>query len=246
MAKYRCPQCGAGHKDPPATCRLCGYVMDGTVDTVTPQKTAAPMKEKKGIGGMVLVGLGFVIGLGILAVVLGFTTGGLSYGRIRNKVGEWVPSLASKDDGWNQVADAEGGFTIDMPGEATADYVLYPPVENGRMVGWSAHIGTDTRLTVEYGKVIPVPGENAQATLNRLGDAWIYGTGEVDKRTDTTFQGYPALDYKIKNIPLFGKDASQRTIMFLKGQTLYVLQSQSIYSDNPSFPRFKDSMTFTT
>jgi len=34
--------------------------------------------------------------------------------------------------------------------------------------------------------------------------------------------------------------------MFLKGQTLYVLQSQSIYSDNPSFPRFKDSMTFTT
>ena len=246
MAKYRCPQCGAGHKDPPATCRLCGYVMDGTVSNVTLQKTAAPMKEKKGVGSVVLIGLALVLGIGILAVVLGFTSGGLSYGRIRNKVGEWVPALASKDDGWTQVTDTEGGFTIDMPGEATAISIVYAPVENGRMVGWSAHIGTDSQLSVQYGKIIPVPGENTQATLNRLGDAWIYGTGEVEKRTDTTFQGYPALDYKIKNIKLFGKDASQRTILFLKGETLYVLQSQSIYPDNPSFPRFANSMHFTT
>ena len=246
MAKYRCPQCGAGHKDPPATCRLCGYVMDGTVGTVTTQKTAAPMKEKKGVGSVMLIGIAVVLGIAILSVLLGFTSGNLSYGRIRNKVGEWVPALASKDDGWNQVTDTDGGFTIDMPGEATAISVVYPPVENGRMVGWSAHIGSDTQLSVQYGKVIPVPGENTQATLNRLGDAWIYGSGEVEKRTDTTFQGYPALDYKIKNIKLFGKDAWQRTILFLKGETLYVLQSQSIYQDNPSFPRFANSMHFTT
>jgi len=246
MAKYRCPQCGAGHADPPATCRLCGYVMDGTVGTVTPQKTASAMKQKKGIGGMVLVGLGVVMVLGVLAVVFGFTTGDLSYGRLRNKVGEAVPALASNDDGWNTVTDTDGGFTIAMPGETTPISVVYPPVENGRMVGWSAHIGSDTLLSVQYGKIITVPGENAQATLNRLGDAWIYGTGKVDTRKETTFQGYPALDYKIGNVKVLGKDATQRTILFLKGDTLYVLQSQSIYADNPSFSRFADSMHFTT
>lgn len=245
MAKYRCPQCGAGHNDPPATCRLCGYVMDGTVGTVTPQRTAVATKQRKGFGSIVLIGVGVVLVLGVLAVVLGFTSGDLSYGRVRNKVGEWVPALSSNDDGWTKVTDTEGGFTIDMPGEATAISVVYPPVENGRMIGWSAHIGTDTQLTVQYGKVIPVAGENTQATLNRLGDAWIYGSGQVDKRTETTYQGYPALDYKIKNITLFGTQAYQRTVMFLKGETFYVLQSQSIYPDNPSFPRFANSMHFT-
>ena len=246
MAKYRCPQCGAGHKDPPATCRLCGFVMDGSVGEVTPQRTAAAQEEKKGVSSMMGIGLAVVAVLALLAVVLGFTTGGLSYGRIRNKVGEWVPALASNDDGWKKVTDTEGGFTIEMPGEATAISVVYPPVENGRMVGWSAHIGTDTQLSVQYGKVIAVPGENSQATLNRLGDAWVAGGGTVDKRTDTTFQGYPALDYKISKVTLFGKSASQRTILFLKGDTVYVLQSQSIYPDNPSFPRFANSMHFTT
>ena len=246
MAKYKCPQCGAGHKTPPAVCRLCGQVMDGSlVGDVVPQQTATTVQEKKGVGSIMLLGLGVVLGLAVLFVVLGFTSGDLSYGRIRNKLGEWVPGLATQEDGWKQVTDAEGGFTIDMPGDVTPIQVPFPPVANGQMVGSSAHIGTDTQLTVQYGRVIQVPGETAKGTLNRLGDAWVYGTGEVEKRTDTTYQGYPAIDYKIKNITLFGKDAYQRTLMFLKGDTVYVLQSQSIYPDNPSFPRMADSMRFT-
>jgi hypothetical protein len=220
--------------------------MDGSLDgDVVPQRTAQAIQGKRGVGSLVLLGLAIVLGLAVLFVVLGFTGGDLSSGRIRNKLGEWIPALASKDDGWKQVTDTDGGYTIDLPGEATHIQIPFAPVANGQMTGESAHIGTDTQLSVQYGRVIQVPGETAKGTLNRLGDAWVSGTGEVDKRTDTTYQGWPAIDFKIKNIQLFGKRASQRTLMFLKGDVVYVLQSQSIYGDNPSFPRMANSMHFT-
>jgi hypothetical protein len=254
MAKNRCPICGATHKDPPRQCRLCGQVMDGTV--ATPTSTTATMTrpvatKKKGVGSFVLIGVAAVLVIAVLAILLGFTSGDLSASRLRDR----VPFLRTTDDGWVQVDDADGGFTVEMPSNRQQGSTPFPSAENGRLVGWTATIGTDTSLAVYFAPLVPVDGETAKGTVNRMVDEAIFQTEivsaqhnhdtQVIKRTDTDFRGYPAVVYELSGVDINGDYGYQKAIIFVKGETIYTLASNSIYKDHPQWDRFTSSFQFT-
>jgi len=254
MAKNRCPICGANHKEPVRQCRLCGQVMDGTVSipVSNTQTMARPIAaKKKGVGSFILIGIVAVLVIAVLAVLLGFTTGDLSAGSLRNR----VPFLRTHDDGWVKVEDAEGGFVVEMPSNRQAGSTPFPPAQNGRLTGWTATIGTDTSLAVYYAPLVPVDGETAKGTVNRMVDEAIAQTTVVSaqhnhetqliKRTDTTFQGYPAVVYDLSGVDINGEYGYQKAIIFVKGDTIYTLASNSIYKDHPQWDRFTDSFQFT-
>lgn len=254
MAKYRCPICGATHKEQPRACRLCGQVMDGTV--AMPNSSTATMTrpigtKKKGIGSFVLIGVIAVLVIAVLAVLLGFTSGDMSAGRLRDR----VPFLRTHDDGWVQVDDAEGGYTVEMPSNRQPGSTPFPSAENGRLTGWTATIGTDTSLAVYSAPLVPVDGETAKGAVNRLVDEAIAQTEVVSashnhdtqvlKRTDTNFQGYTAVVYDLQGVDINGDYGFQKAIIFVKGDTIYTLASNSIYKDHPQWDRFTGSFHFT-
>ncbi len=253
MAKNRCPICGATHKEPPRQCRLCGHVMDGTVAMPVSggTTTRTVQAKKKGVGGFIMIAVIGVLAIAVLAVLLGFTKGDLSAGSIRDK----IPFLKNTDDGWVQVDDAEGGFTVEMPSNRQAGTTPFPPAENGRLTGWTATIGSDTSLAVYYAPLVPVDGETAKGTVNRMVDEAIAQTTSVSaqhnhdtqliKRTDTTFQGYPAVVYDLSGVDINGDFGYQKAIIFVKGDTIYTLASNSIYKDHPQWDRFTGSFHFT-
>lgn len=253
MAKNRCPICGATHKDTPRQCRLCGHVMDGTVSlpTTGATMTRTVQTKKKGVGGFALIAIVAVLAIAVLAILLGFTSGDLSAGSIRNR----IPFLSHTDDGWVKVDDPDGGFTVEMPSNRQAGSTPFPPAENGRLTGWTATIGSDTSLAVYYAALVPVDGESAKGTVNRMVDEAIAQTTIVSaqhahdtqliKRSDTTFQGYPAVVYDLSGVDINGDFGYQKAIIFVKGDTMYTLASNSIYKDHPQWERFTNSFHFT-
>jgi hypothetical protein len=253
MAKNRCPICGATHKEAPRQCRLCGHVMDGTVamPVSAGTMTRTVQTKKKGVGGFVLIGIIGVLAIAVLAVLLGFTKGDLSAGSLRDR----IPFLKTTDDGWVKVDDAEGGFTVEMPSNRQAGTTPFPPAENGRLTGWTATIGSDTSLAVYYAPLVPVDGETGKGTVNRMVDEAIAQTTAVSaqhnhdtqliKRTDTSFQGYPAVVYDLSGVDINGDFGYQKAIIFVKGDTIYTLASNSIYQDHPQWDRFTGSFQFT-
>lgn len=250
MAKYRCPSCGASHKDPTATCRLCGYVMDGSVEIPTgvPQ-TRPPIEKKSGLGSIALIGLLVVVVLGVGAVVFHITSGNATVAKVIDK----LPGQSAPPDGWKTVTDAEGGFTVLLPPNPTATSVKFPAADNGQLSGWLGTIGSppqvDTELYVVYGKIHPKPGEKAADTVTRLGNAKMaLDGGFVESKELTTYQGYPAIRYTINRVDFQGQQGYENALMFLKGDQLFVVESISKYAGDPAdaeFDQVLNSLTFT-
>jgi hypothetical protein len=228
--------------------------MDGSVVTPTTTTTtlARPVgtQKKKGVGGFVVIGVLAVLVIALLAVLLGFTSGDLSAGALRDK----VPFLRTHDDGWVKVDDAEGGYTVEMPSNHQASSTPFPSAENGRLTGSTATIGTDTSLAVYHAPLVPVDGETPKAAVNRLVDEAIAQTTivsaqhnhdtQVLKRSDTTFRGYPAMLYELQGVDINGQYGYQKAIIFVKGDAVYTLASNSIYQDHPQWDRFTGSFQF--
>ena len=202
MAKYRCPSCGAAHKEPPATCRLCGYVMDGSVATAISGPTAAaPPPENRSALGLAVIGIVVVLVLGIGALVLHVSSGNATVTKAIDK----LPGTGSTPTGWKVVTDAAGGFTVQLPPDPTTTSVAFPGADNGQLTGWQATVGdapqVDTILYVIYGKVHPNPGETASSTVTRLGLAKLArDPGYVESKTLGTYQGYPAISYTMNRV----------------------------------------------
>ena len=73
MAKYRCPICGAAHKEPPTHCRLCGQDMrDAAFVPMTPKGARVATKQRKGTLRIGVLGALAVLAILVLALVLGF------------------------------------------------------------------------------------------------------------------------------------------------------------------------------
>jgi hypothetical protein len=250
MAKYRCPICGANHKDPVHQCRLCGAVMDDTVDHAgaVALRARPTTEKKKGLAGFALVGVITVAVILLLAIVMGFTTGDLSVAKVRDK----IPFLRTTSDGWMKVDDPEGGFTVEMPSSRQTTSAVFEAATNGRLTGWTATIGSETTLVVLYGKVAMQPDETSTAALQRLVDKDVSdtkaaaGTRQVklEKQTETNFRGYPAIEYEISGRDVYGKYGYEKAIVFMKGDEFYSLASLSIYQDHPQFDRFQSSFEF--
>jgi hypothetical protein len=203
------------------------------------------------VAGIAVIGIVTVAVIAIAAIALGLTSGDLGVGSLRDR----IPFLRSNTDGWVKVEDPEGGFTVEMPSNRQADSVAFPLARNGRLTGWTASIGTETDLSVHYGTIEPQPGETARGTLNRMVDVISFASGvsanssrnmTFQKRTDTDFAGYPAIEYQIKGTDVNGKNGYESSIIFMKGDVLYSLSSRSVYPDQPQFDRFANSFTFTS
>jgi hypothetical protein len=250
MAKYRCPSCGAAHKEEPGACRLCGYVMDGSVAIPTQSsvgRAVAPPK-KKGTASLIVIGLVIVAVLVVGAVVLNVSAGSSSVTKVVAK----LPGTKTEADGWKQVNDSEGGFTVLMPPNSTTTSVAFAPSVNGQLTGWLGSIGEapsyDTQIYVVHGKVTPSPGETSEDTITRMGDTKVAQDGYVVSRNHTNYQGYPAIQYTINRVPFSGQDGYENAMMFMKGDVLYVVETVSIYPGAPAttdFDRVLNSLTFT-
>jgi len=253
MAKYRCPSCGAAHKEPQANCRMCGTNMDGSVEIPAGGIPArAPAQKKSGMGGMsgiLLIGLLIVAVLAVGAVVFHVTSGNSTV----NKVIDKLPGQSPPPDGWKMVTDAEGGFTVMLPPDPQPTSVKFPAADNGQLSGWLATIGTpptvDTQLYVIYGKIHPKPGEKAVDTVSRLGNTKMAQDGGfVESQELTTYQGYPAIRYTINRVQFEGQQGHENALMFLKGDQVFVVESLSKYSGDPAdqeFDQVLNSLTFT-
>ncbi len=251
MAKYRCPSCGATHKDAPTSCRLCGYIMDGSVEIPTGGAQArAPIEKKGGLGGIALIGLLVVVVLGVGAVVFHYTSGNATVAKVIDK----LPGQSAPPNGWKTVTDAEGGFTVLLPPNPTPTSVKFPSADNGQLTGWVGTIADqppkiDTELYVIYGKIHPKPGEKASDTVARLGkQKMALDPGFIESQQVTSYQGYPAMSYTINRVKFQGSQGYENALMFLKGDQLFVVESLSIYSGDPADTEFNqvlNSLVFT-
>ena len=101
-----------------------------------------------------------------------------------------------------------------------------------------------------YGKVHANPGESGEDTVSRLGDAKMAADGGfIESRTQTSYQGYPAIQYKINRITFQGGNGNENALLFLKGDELYVIETLSIYSGEPADGEFNavlNSLHFTS
>ena len=95
-----------------------------------------------------------------------------------------------------------------------------------------------------YGKVHADPGESAEDTVSRLGDAKMAADGGfIESRTQTTYQGYPAIQYKINRISFQGGDGYENAMLFLKGDELYMVETLSMYPGDPADAEFSRCST---
>jgi hypothetical protein len=243
MSKYRCPVCGATHKDQPSKCRLCGQDMSGA--STIPAYTGGSRQldaKKGGLSKLLFIGLGLVLLIGILAVVLG-VTGTNDF--VRN-VRDEVPGLSNTDDGWVTLDDPSGGFVAQMPEGYEKRFVDFAPATSGRLDQWSSLIGTETDLTITYGKVNNPQGVSTKTTLEGLADTWASTMGgKVEDTAETSFAGYPAIDVMVRNLTFDDQTATAHAMLILRGDTLYVLQSESIYPDHPQYMRLLSGFQFT-
>jgi hypothetical protein len=245
MSKYRCPVCGATHKNQPTKCRLCGQDMSGS--STIPAYTGGArqtVQSQSGLGRLAIIGLVIVLGIGLLAVVLGFTGSNSFIDNIR----EEIPGLeVNQNDGWTALDDPSGGFVAQMPEGREKKFIAFAPAANGRLDQWSSLIGDETDLTISYGKVSKADGQSANAALASYAETWAATLGgKVEDAQETGFQGYPAIEVAVRDLTLADETATARAMMVLRGDTLYVLQSESIYPDQPQYGRLLSGFQFTT
>jgi len=200
--------------------------------------------KRAGLGSLMLIAVVGVLAIGVLALVMGFTGSSDFVDNIREK----IPGLSPVDnDGWTTLDDPSGGFVADMPEDHQKMFVTFSAAANGRMDQWASVIGNETELTISYGKVARVDGQSAKAALADFADVWATTTlqGEVDTTTETTFRGFEAVEVDVRDLTYADEIASARALLTLKGDTLYVIQSLSVYPDHPQYGRLVGGFQFT-
>src|SRR5690606_10843475 len=149
MSTYRCPLCGASHKDDAERCRLCGQSLKAdTVAVAPPRATTGPVRAQRGIKGVVLIGLGLVIALGAVAVAFGLV-------QENKQVRQAKELVTGPVDGWSTQEDHEGRFRVDLPGTRTRSLMPVAGADDGTVTAWAASVGDDTDLVAGWGTVTP-------------------------------------------------------------------------------------------
>jgi hypothetical protein len=252
MSSYRCPLCGANHKDTAERCRLCGQSLaPGTVATAPPRATAPPPRAQRGIKGVVLIGVGLVAALIAGAVLFGL----LQNDRQVQKAKDLVTGVA---DGWTPQAEPEGRFVVDMPGVRTRAATAFAGATDGNLTAWQASVGDDTEVLVGWAKVTP-PMSNGKITdaaaIQWLQDTVLQQWADTNhavndseaKGEEAYVGGLPAVSLHSTR-PAFlvkGKEAFGHVALVLRHDTLYVIQVLSIYKEQTQLGRMAASFVPT-
>lgn len=264
MANYRCPSCGANHKEFQPQCRLCGQSLSRDVGETVLQTGATVTASRGGMKGLVLIGILVVIAVVAVALVFGLVAGNQTLDQAKDAI---VPGGAQ--DGWSQLSCSASNdpanpckvpegfdFSVTLPGDRTKSTSTFPDTKDGKLEIWSAKAGSDTLLTVGYATVTPpttgttggsVSRAALQLFLRDLGEKWLTSQGVTDltvKGGETNVAGYPAYAYraqerqlKIGELPAYAQQA-----LVLKGDKLFVVQTVSVYKDAEQFDRMVNSL----
>jgi hypothetical protein len=278
MSKYRCPICGATHKQYQPNCRLCGQSLAAENIPTDMPKAATPASANASIKGVFLIGL---------AVVLVLLVGGVAFGVVQsNRAIETAKEavLQQNVDGWSPLVcvvegapAAEGaateaaptcivpagqGFRTELPGDRTKSNTVFAPAAGGTMETWSSTISSDTLLEVAFAPVTDpatgaAPVTTEKAAMDGITDAWLAGEGlsrEVDSTggsdvriQETTFAGFPArlVNTPSREIAMGAERGYLRTLLVLRKDVLFVVQSTSIYESSEPFDRMVRALVFT-
>jgi hypothetical protein len=249
MSKYRCPVCGAAHKQQPEKCRLCGQDMGGpnTVPIITGARQV--VTKRSGLTDLGLIAVAGVAAIALLAVGLGFTG---SSGFVDN-IRERIPGLApDRSDGWQPLDDADGGFVAQMPEDRTKQFAPFTPGQDGRLEQWVAPIGWETELSIYYARLATPPTDDAwRPYLEELADTWAQSLGgRAEDITERAFRGHPGMTTTVEGLRMLDPEgnlevATAKAWLVLRGETLYLVQSLSVYRDHPNFERLAGSIEFT-
>lgn len=271
MSKYRCPICGAVHKQYQPNCRLCGQSLASENIPVAGPTAATPQGSSSSIKGIFFIGAGVVLLLLIGAVAFGVVQSNRAIETAKEVV------LDQNTDGWSTLVCATEGasteatptctvpegqaFSVELPGDRTKSNTPFALAEGQKMETWSTSIGDDTQLEVIFAPVTDpstglAPDPKDALAIQRIGDAWLAGEGltrEVDntgasdvKVDETTFRGHPALIITTPSteVTLNGQDAYLQTMLVQRGDVLFVVQTTSIYKGAEQFDRMRQTLTF--
>jgi hypothetical protein len=248
MSKYRCPVCGAAHKESPEKCRLCGLSMRVISSVPISTETKQVATKKKGIADVGLFAIGGVVLLALIFVILGFTGSNSFLENLRDK----IPGSGG-NDGWQEIDDGDGGFTARLPEDNERRTTPFPLAANGRLEQWVAPISAETELSISYAHLDPLPGGNDWSSLfgeeAALDLADTLG-GRATQITESSFRGYPIVSTTITGLRMedsggTSQVASAKAYIVLRGDTAFIIQSKSVYADHPNFASFADSVQFT-
>jgi hypothetical protein len=250
MSSYRCPLCGANHKDAAERCRLCGQSLaPGAVDTA-PRAVAKPVRAKRGIKGVVLIGLGLVFAL---------LAGGLAFGLLRadRQVKMATDLVTGTADGWSTQAENEGQFQVDLPGTRTRSAATFAGTDDGNITAWQSSVGDDTEVLAGWGTVTPPLTDGKvsnplaiQYLKETVIPRWAVAQG-IEEKTgefqEGTIGGLPAVMVETvqPQLKVKGKEAFAHVAVVLRGTRLYVLQVLTIYKDTPQLNRMANTFVPT-
>lgn len=267
MSKYRCPACGANHKQFQSQCRLCGQSLAPDSMAVDTPNSAQLLSTKGSIKGIVMIGIILVIAVVAIALVFGLVSGNKTLDKAKDKI---IPG--SDKDGWTTltctsaadsgspcIVDAGYEFSVTLPGDRTKTQSSFPQVKDGKITIWTAKISSDTLITVGYGTLTPPaapPGSAVSAAtiqnyLKDLSMQWMQSQGappDVVVKTDPTgIGGAPAVIARSQQHPFKmadGREAYAQQALVLKGDKLFTITVVSVYKDAEQFDRVVNSMTF--
>jgi hypothetical protein len=248
MANYRCPVCGAGHKSPQEHCRLCGASLTEVSHIPQGAQALKAAPSKQGVGIIIVVGIVGVLVVILLAVVFEFG----ERTEVVETIKDEVPGLNDGgSDGWQTVDDADGGFTVEMPGTPERGFVALPGTAAERADQLISTIGEETELTVAYAPVTVPPDLDRGQTVDLLkwsAHNWAASQGGkiLDiPVTETVQSGHLAVEFTAERTTVNGEPATAKGVIFLAGDTVYILQSNSIYPDHSQLGRLRSTFELT-
>lgn len=247
MAKYRCPECGASHKEHDPYCRLCGAPMDQRVvyQSAAPDPSIAASRfDRRGLGHFIIIGA--IVGLVVVAgaVWLGVVEGGDDVRSLTND----IPGVGGASDKWFTWPDPDEVILVEVPAipeeaddplslSADADTVHYQ-VEIGDTVH---NIAFTQGLDFTYDEDTP---SEARALLETtVADLAPQQEGVVQRQSEVfTWQGYPAVDVTYDGLSLPGGPAFGTARIFLADGEIFLVETVD-YDRNPdSYQRIRDSI----
>jgi len=272
MSKYRCPICGATHKQYQPNCRLCGQSLAAENIPSGMPKAATPVLANSSIKGVFWIGLLVVLLLIVGAVAFGFVQSNRTIEAakevvLQQNVDGWSPLVCSVEGSSTEATPtctvpAGQGFSIELPGDRTKSNTPFASASGAKMETWSTTISTDTLLEVIFAPVNdpqtgapPVSGD--KPAFDRITDEWlaskglsrtVNSTGSADVRVqETGFGGYPAriITTPTTEVQLNGDDAYLRTMLVLRDDVLFMVQATSIYEASEPFDRMVETLAFS-
>lgn len=272
MSKYRCPICGATHKQYQPNCRLCGQSLAAENIPTNMPRAATNVSANSSIKGIIWIGLLVVVVLLVGAVAFGIVQSNRTIEAakevvLQQNIDGWSPLVCAVEGTSTEAAPtctvpAGQGFTVELPGDRTKSNTAFAPAAGAKMETWSTNISTDTLLEVAFAPVTDPatgapPAAGDELALDRIADAWLASknltravadTGSTDVTVaETTFLGHPALllTTPTAEVDLNGEPAYLRTLLVQRDDVLFVVQSTSIYESPEPFDRMVDTLTFS-